>query len=120
MDKYSKFYYNGKSSVYELLIYKSNNGKAPFDKWFSSIKDKKTRLIVQARIDRAVLGNLGDVKGLGDDVFEFRINFGPGYRLYFSIQDRKILLLLVGGDKRTQNKDIDKAKLYLKDWKENG
>ncbi len=106
--------------IYELNIYKPHDGKAPFEKWFSSLKDKKTKQIIQARIDRAVLGNLGDIKALGEDVFEFRINFGPGFRVYFSIQGQKILLLLVGGDKRTQLKDIEKAKMYLKDWKNYG
>lgn len=84
------------------------------------MKDRKTRQIIQARIERAVVGNLGDIKGLGDDVYEFRIDYGPGFRVYFSIQGKKILLLLVGGDKRTQSKDIEKAKIYLKDWKSYG
>lgn len=106
--------------IYELSIYKPHDKKAPFEKWFTSLKDKKTRQIIQARIDRAAFGNLGDVKSVGEDVFEFRIDFGPGFRVYFSIQGQKILLLLVGGEKRTQGKDIEKAKLYLRDWKENG
>ena len=106
--------------IYELNIYKPHDSKAPFEKRFSSLKDKKTKQIIQARIDRAVLGNLGDIKALGEDVFEFRIDFGPGFRVYFSIQGQKILLLLVGGDKRTQSKDIEKAKTYLKDWKNYG
>lgn len=103
--------------IYELSIYKPHTGKAPFEKWLTSLKDKKTKQIIQARIDRAVFGNLGDIKGLGEDVFEFRIDYGPGFRVYFSIQGQKILLLLVGGDKRTQSKDIEKAKSYLEDWK---
>lgn len=106
--------------IYELSIYKPHDSKAPFEKWFSSLKDKKTKQIIQARIDRAALGNLGNIKALGEDVFEFRIDFGPGFRIYFSIQGQKILLLLVGGDKRTQSKDIEKAKMYLKDWKNYG
>ena len=120
MDKFNIFYYSGKDAIYELCIYKPQQRKAPFDKWFSSLKNKRTRQIIQARIDRAVFGNLGDVKSVGEEVFELRINFGPGYRVYFSIQGQKILLLLVGGDKQTQSKDIDKAKQYLKDWKSNG
>lgn len=120
MDKLNIFYYSGRRMLYELSIYRPHDKKAPFERWFNSLKDKKTQQIVQARIDRAVLGNLGDVKALGGDVFEFRIDFGPGFRVYFSIQGQKILLLLVGGDKRTQSKDIEKAKQYLKDWKGNG
>ena len=79
--------------IYEINIYKPHNGKPPFEKWFSSLKDKKTKQIIQARIDRAVFGKLGDIKG------------------------QNILLLLVGGNKKTQRKDIEKSKLYLKDWK---
>lgn len=81
------------------------------------MNDRKTKQIIQARIDRAVFGNLGDIKGLGEGVFEFRDDYGPGFRVYFSIQEQKMLLLLVGVDKRTQSKDIKKAKSYLKDWK---
>lgn len=103
--------------AYELSVYKPHGKKPPFEKWLDSLKDKKTRQIIQARMDRAAFGNLGDVKSVGQDVFEFRIDYGPGYRVYFSIQGQKILLLLVGGDKRTQSKDIEKAKLYLEDWK---
>jgi putative addiction module killer protein len=65
--------------IYELSIYKPHTGKAPFEKWLTSLKDKKTKQIIQARIDRAVFGNLGDIKGLGEDVFEFRIDYGPGF-----------------------------------------
>ncbi|OFZ31293.1 MAG: addiction module protein [Bdellovibrionales bacterium RIFCSPHIGHO2_01_FULL_40_29] len=103
--------------TYELSIYKPRGKKAPFEKWLESLKDKKTRQIIQTRMDRAAFGNLGDVKSVGEDVFEFRIDFGPGFRVYFSIQGQKILLLLIGGDKKTQSKDIQKAKQYLKDWK---
>ena len=120
MDKFNIFHYSGKWLIYELSIYKPHDGKAPFEKWFLGLKNKKTRQIIHSRIDRAVFGNLGDVKSLGEEVFEFRIDFGPGFRVYFSVQGQKILLLLVGGDKRTQGKDIEKAKAYLKDWKSNG
>ncbi len=75
--------------IYELSIYKPHTGKAPFEKWLTSLKDKKTKQIIQARIDRAVFGNLGDIMGLGEDVFEFRIDYGPGFRVYFSIQGQK-------------------------------
>ena len=105
---------------YELNIYKPHNGRAPFEKWLSSLKDRKTQQIIQSRIDRAALGNLGDVKALGEDVFELRIAFGPGLRVYFSIQGQKIFLLLAGGNTQTQSKDIEMAKKYLEDWKSYG
>ena len=68
--------------IYELSIYKPHTGKAPFEKWLTSLKDKKTKQIIQARIDRAVFGNLGDIKGLGDDV---SLNFGSRYGLEVKI-----------------------------------
>lgn len=120
MDKLTDFYYNRNAQIYELVIFKPLKSKAPFEKWFGSLKSKKTQQIIQARLDRAMFGNFGDFKAVGNNVFEFRIDFGPGYRVYFSIQQQKILLLLIGGNKRTQYKDIEKAKFYLKEWKENG
>lgn len=106
--------------IYQISIYKPHSRIAPFEKWFSSLKDNKAKQIIQARLDRAVMGNLGDYKSLGQDVFELRIDYGPGFRVYFSIQGQRILLLLIGGDKKTQSKDITKAKLYLDDWKSYG
>lgn len=106
--------------IYDLIIYKPRASRAPFEKWFLSLKDRKTRQIIQSRIDRAAFGNLGDIKSVGDEIFEFRINYGPGFRVYFSIQGKKVLLLLIGGDKQTQSRDIEKAKMYLKDWKNYG
>ena len=103
--------------TYDLNIYKPHGKKAPFEKWLESLKDKKTRQIIQTRLDRVTFGNLGDVKSVGEDVFEFRIDYGPGFRVYFSFHGQKILLLLMGGEKHSQAKDIEKAKQYLKDWK---
>ena len=97
--------------IYELNVYKPHNGKAPFEKWLTSLKDTKTKQIIQARIDRAVFGNLGDIKGLGATK-DTPIS-DAGWHEEKGLQN----LLLVGGDKRTQSKDIEKAKLYLNDWK---
>ena len=80
-----------------------------FDKWFDGLKDTKGRFRIQARIDRAELGNFGDCVPVGEGVSEMRIHFGPGYRVYFAQRGAVIVLLLVGGDKSTQAKDIKAA-----------
>jgi len=74
------------------------------------LRDRKAVLAIVARLDRAKLGNFGDVEPIGNGVSEMRIFLGPGYRLYFTIRDRKINFMLCGGDKSTQRKDIKKAK----------
>ena len=80
-----------------------------FDKWFLSLKDKQAKARVQVRIDRAELGNLGDHKAVGSGVFEMRITYGPGYRVYFKKHGHEIVVLLAGGDKSTQSNDIATA-----------
>ena len=81
-----------------------------YRKWFESIRDKQTKFRIDIRIRRVVLGNLGDVKPVGDGISELRLDFGPGYRIYFQQKGNWVLLLLVGGDKSTQEKDILRAK----------
>ena len=81
-----------------------------FDKWFKKLRDRKAVLAIIARLDRAKLGNFGDVESVGDGVSEMRLFLGPGYRLYFTIRDNRIIFMLCGGDKSTQKKDIKKAK----------
>ena len=85
-----------------------------FKKWLTSLKDAKARARIQVRIDRAGLGNLGDHKYF-DGIGEMRIDYGPGYRVYFVQEGRSIVLLLSGGDKSTQEKDIQKALKMLKE-----
>jgi len=81
-----------------------------FAKWFKSLKDRQGRARIQARIDRVGLGNFGDCEPVGGGVLEMRIHFGPGYRVYFVQRGVEIVVLLAGGSKRTQSKDILKAK----------
>ena len=102
----------------ELEIYRAPNGQAPYTEWFESIRDLKTRTQIQARIDRIKSGNLGDYKSAGDGVFELRFRSGPGYRIYFGQVDNTIVLLLCGGDKSSQNRDIRRAKAYWQEYKE--
>ncbi len=81
-----------------------------FIKWFSRFKDKKARARIAIRIRRVSLGNLGDVKPVGDGISELRIDYGPGYRVYFTQRNNQLIILLAGGDKTTQTSDIQKAK----------
>ena len=82
---------------------------AVFDEWFAALRDRQGRLRIQARIDRAQFGNLGDCEPVGDGVSEMRIHVGPGYRVYFVERGPEIVFLLAGGDKSTQATDIKTA-----------
>ena len=80
-----------------------------FSKWIDGLRDINARARVQARIERLALGNAGDVKPVGEGVSELRINYGPGYRVYFTKIGRSIVILLAGGTKQTQSRDIKNA-----------
>jgi putative addiction module killer protein len=99
----------------ELQIYVTEDGRAPFSEWLASLRDIKARARIRVRLDRVGLGNLGDCHGVGDGVQELRIDYGPGYRVYFGQVGSAIVLLLCGGDKSTQTKDIEQAKCF---WSE--
>ena len=102
----------------EILIYDLKDGKEPFVIWLKSIKDNVTRARIKSAVLKLSNGNFGDCKKLNSDIFEIRLHFGSGYRIYFSELNNIIILLLCGGDKSTQSKDIEKANIYLKDYKE--
>ena len=80
-----------------------------FAKWIDGLRDIRGRAQVQARIERLAAGNPGDVQPVGEGVSELRIHFGPGYRIYFKPRGRELIILLAGGDKRTQARDIQTA-----------
>lgn len=80
-----------------------------FTSWFTALRDARAKARIIMRLDRARAGNLGDVKSIGSRVFEMRVDVGPGYRLYYTHRDKTILLLLCGGDKSTQSRDIKRA-----------
>ena len=82
---------------------------ATFAKWIDGLRDPRARARVLARIERLAAGNAGDVKPVGEGVSELRINYGPGYRVYFWKRGRALVILLAGGDKRTQSRDISTA-----------
>jgi len=100
------------------MIYEIETTPA-FDKWLKKLRDRKAVLAVAARLDRAKLGNFGDVKSVGREINEMRIFVGPGYRLYYVIRDGRIILLLCGGNKSTQERDIKKAQAMVKQLGEN-
>ncbi len=89
-----------------------------FETWLLDLKDRQARLRVQARIERLGNGNPGDVKPAGAGVSELRIDYGPGYRVYFMKSGTLVIVLLAGGDKRTQDADIKRAINIAKEWKE--
>ena len=80
-----------------------------FDGWFAGLRDKQVARRIQARIDRAEDGNCGDCEPVGEGISEMRIHYGPGYRVYFTQRGMEIVILLAGGDKSTQSKDIKTA-----------
>jgi putative addiction module killer protein len=104
--------------VYEIEEYVTANGKSPYAGWFDGLRDTVARAKLVARIDRAAHGNFGDWKYLvgAKGVFEMRENYGPGYRIFYGIVDRKIILLLAGSTKKDQNRALAKAKEYLADY----
>jgi putative addiction module killer protein len=102
----------------DIQRYVTSDGRIPFDDWLSSLRNLKTQAKVDARLQRVALGNLGDVRFVGDGVYELKMDYGPGYRIYFSQIDTIVILLLFGGDKSSQNQDITTAKQYWKDYQE--
>ena len=86
-----------------------------FDKWLLKLKDYRAKAKILTKLKMIELGNLGDHKSVGSGVFEIRIDYGPGYRLYYSKPGTSIILLLVGGDKSSQSKDILKAQKLLEE-----
>lgn len=104
---------------YILEYYEKINGSMPFNDWLNS-QDSTIKYKIIAKLERIELGNLGDVEFVGDGVSEIKLNIGPGIRIYYSKVGLKIILLLSAGTKRAQQKDIEKAKQYLQDYKERG
>lgn len=102
----------------KLQVYQTQNGREPFSEWLVSIRDQRTRTRIRDRFERLEIGNFGDCQSVGGGVFEMRLHFGPGYRIYFGEIDNTIVLLLSGGDKSSQAQDIERAKTYWSEYKE--
>ena len=101
----------------EVRHYINRSGKDVFDDWHSQLTDVRTQAKIAARINRITAGNFGDCKSVGHGIYELRIDWGPGYRVYYATIGQSIVLLLCGGDKRTQVADIARAEAYLSDYK---
>jgi putative addiction module killer protein len=95
--------------AFEIRRYRSAAGAEPFTQWLSDLPDRQARARILARLERLEAGNFGDAKFLRDGVSELRIDWGPGYRVYFGRDGRTVIVLLCGGDKRKQDADIRKA-----------
>ena len=99
-----------------VTIYETEAGNHPFKKWVKSLKDGTTVARIYARLTRLEVGNFGDSKPVGNGVMELRFTFGGGIRIYFGLDGEKIVVLLNGGDKSSQEKDIQLAHEYWADY----
>lgn len=95
-----------------------DNGKAPFDVWYNKLTNDFQRT-VDARLTRLAVGNFGDHKSIGAGVYELRIMKGPGLRVYYALKGTELVVLIGGGDKSSQKKDIEKAKTLWRQYNEN-
>jgi putative addiction module killer protein len=102
----------------DVQQYQTRNGLKPISEWFDNLDDAIARARILARLDRLVAGLRGDCKSVGGGVSELRVDHGPGYRVYFAQHGASLVILLCGGDKRTQAKDIELAHAYWKDYKD--
>lgn len=112
---YPKGYNVSEGIINNIKLYVTPEGKIPVIHWLESL-DKQVRYRIKERLDRVRLGNLGDHRFLVNGVSELRLSFGAGYRIYYATEDNNIILLLCGGDKSSQPKDITKAIFYWQDY----
>lgn len=103
--------------MHEIQDYLTPEGRDPFMDWLAALADRMVKARVAARVQRLAAGNFGDCKPLAGGVWELRIDHGPGYWVYYARAGERLILLLVGGDKRRQQADIETALNYWKDWK---
>lgn len=101
-----------KNTIYE---YVDDKGVSPYAQWLSNLRDARAKAKIMIQVDKMEIGLLGDVEPIGEGLSELRIHYGPGYRVYFGKEGQRVYLLLCGGDKSSQSKDIKKAKDYWKD-----
>jgi putative addiction module killer protein len=100
----------------EIRKLELQNGLVPFDEWFDSLRDQKMQAAVDVRLARVRAGNFGDSKAVGEGVFELRIALGPGLRIYYGLRGRQIVVLLGGGDKSSQARDIRRAQKWWRQY----
>ena len=102
--------------IREILHYQLPDGRQPFEEWFWTFHDKRIQARILARLWRLLAGNFGDTKLVETGVWELRLHFGPGYRIYFGLDGGALIILLCGGDKSTQESDIRRACAYWLDY----
>lgn len=100
----------------EIQNYLTVDGRSPFEEWLDSLRDTRARAKIKNRLKRVELGNLGDYRSVGAGAYELKINYGPGYRVYFGQVGSIIVILLCGGEKSTQEQDILRAKEYWRNY----
>ncbi|MEH6473616.1 MAG: type II toxin-antitoxin system RelE/ParE family toxin [Halopseudomonas sp.] len=105
------------ASKKKTLEYLTSDNESPYSDWLKALGDVRAKTKVTRATHNMSLGNFGDHKGVGDSVMERRLTYGPGYRIYYAMDGNQIVLLLTGGDKSSQQKDIEKAKAYWADYK---
>ncbi len=99
----------------ELRFLETSSGKVPFDEWYESLRDKRTRRIIAGKVRQLQASGFKNYKSGGSGVFELRIFVGPGYRIYFGFEKEQVIVAIAGGDKSTQEQDIEQA---ISHWKE--
>ncbi len=101
----------------DIRVYVDSRGRSPYENWIEGLRDSRIRAIISVRLDRLSQGNPGQHKSLGGGLFELKIDLGPGFRVYYSEMGEFVVLLLCGGDKGSQSKDVSLARFYLEDYR---
>ena len=104
--------------MFEVQDYLTVDGRDPYAQWLAELADRQARARVLVRVGRMAAGNFGDCKSIAEGVWELRIDWGPGYRVYYAQAGKRFILLLAGGDKRKQQADIEAALTHWKDWQQ--
>jgi putative addiction module killer protein len=105
-------------AIYQITHYLTADQKAPYAEWFRQLRDSRAKVAIIRRIERMELGNFGDHKYCRDEIWELRVDSGPGYRVYYTLPDIYQILLLQGGTKRSQRRDIERAIDCWQDWRQ--
>ena len=105
------------SQSWSVISYETIDGFCPYIEWYETLSPR-TQVRIDVRLTRVSLGNFGDCKSLGDGIYELRFHFGGGYRVYYGVSGKRVVLLLMGGGKKTQTKDIKTARRYWQEYQE--
>lgn len=102
---------------HEIQVYVMKDGRIPYEEYLDDLRDRQAKLLIARRVQRAAAGNFGDHHSLDDGLHEMRLDYGPGYRVYYMYHRQTVVILLLAGDKSTQSADIKRARLYQADFK---